>query len=314
MIKLGALGDVVQAFGPFAAISAHHRSERIVALTTAPWAALLRASPWFDEVWVDAKPAWADIPGLLALRRRLRAGGFTRVYDLQTSSRSSRYFALMGGSVEWSGIARGASHPHANPRRDSMHTVPRQQDQLRMAGIETFPPPDTAWLDAPLDPRRIPLPEGFVLLLPGASPGRPAKRWPGFADLAATLAAEGTTPVLAGTAAEAPLAAAIQERCPSARDLTGRTSLLELAAVMRRADAIIGNDSGPLHLAATIGKPSVVLFGDDSDPARCAPIGATVVRQKPIAAISTDEVRQALGRALRPFPDPSRFLLEERTR
>src|SRR6266568_3426199 len=132
VIKLGALGDFVQALGPAAAIRAHHPEAAITLLTTAPFAELARRAPYFDEVWIDERPRLSALRGLLELRRRLRGAGFARIYDLQTSGRSSAYFHLMGPGArpEWSGIARGASHPHDNPRRDSMHTIERQSDQL----------------------------------------------------------------------------------------------------------------------------------------------------------------------------------------
>ena len=56
-----------------------------------------------------------------------------------TSERSSRYFHLVHTGTPWSGIASGASHPHANPDRNLMHTIDRQADQLRMAGISETP-------------------------------------------------------------------------------------------------------------------------------------------------------------------------------
>ncbi len=114
VIKLGALGDFVQAMGPAAAIRAHHADARITLLTTAPYAELARAAPYFDEVLIDERPGFLDPVGLWRLRRRLRAGRFDRVYDLQTSDRSSFYHRLMGRPA-WSGIARGASLRHANP-------------------------------------------------------------------------------------------------------------------------------------------------------------------------------------------------------
>ncbi|MFN9094834.1 MAG: glycosyltransferase family 9 protein, partial [Alphaproteobacteria bacterium] len=185
VIKLGALGDFAQAFGPFAAIRAHHPGAEIMLLTTPPFAPLARQAPWFDQVWENGRPR--GLAALWALGRRLRAARFDRVYDLQTSDRSSRYRWLVGRGVEWSGSAAGASHPHANPQRDFMHTVERQREQLEMAGISHFPAPELAWLDA--DITRFALPERFALLIPGASPGRPAKRWPveNFAGLAAAL-------------------------------------------------------------------------------------------------------------------------------
>lgn len=294
VIKLASLGDVVQAFGPFAAIRAHHPRAEITLLTTPPYAALLRHAPWFDRIWEDGRPAWSDLPALWRLARRLRGAGFARVYDLQTSSRSSRYRRLVGGRAEWSGIAPGASHPHANPQRDAMHTIERQREQLAMAGIGSFPPPDLSFLDA--DIARFGLPRRFVLLVPGASPGRPGKRWP--VERYAALAAGLDLPVaVVGGRAEAALAPAILAAAPGAVDLTGRTSFAELGAVARRATFAIGNDTGPTHLIATAGCPTLALFGDESDPALCAPRGlrVAVLRHAPLSALGVEEVRAALA-------------------
>ena len=150
VIKLGALGDMVQALGPFAAIRRHHGAPpeaHITLLTTEPYAEFAAASDYFDDVWTDDRPGVLHIGGWLVLRRRLRGGGFTRVYDLQTSDRSSFYYRLFrpGRLSEWSGIAKGCSHPHANPDRDSLHTLERQAEQLGAAGITEVPPPDVSW-------------------------------------------------------------------------------------------------------------------------------------------------------------------------
>ena len=295
VIKLAALGDFVQAFGPFAAIRAHHPAAEITLLTTPPYAALARRSPWFDQVWEDGRPAWTNLPALWRLARRLRAAGFARVYDLQTSARSSRYRAFVGRRVEWSGIASGASHPHANPARDLMHTAERQREQLEMAGIDDFPPPALDWLDD--DIGGLGLPPRFALLVPGASPGRPGKRWP--ADRFAALAAGLDVPVaVVGGPAEAPLAATIGAAVPGrCIDLTGRTSLVGLGAVARRAAFAIGNDTGPTHLIAAAGCPTLALFGAESDPALCAPRGraVAVLRHSRLAALGVAEVRAALA-------------------
>jgi ADP-heptose:LPS heptosyltransferase len=291
MMKLGALGDFAQAFGPFAAIRAHHPGAEITLLTTPPFAPLARQAPWFDQVWENGRPR--GLAALWALGRQLRAARFDRVYDLQTSDRSSRYRWLVGRGVEWSGIAAGASHPHTNPRRDFMHTVERQREQLAMAGIGHFPTPALDWLDA--DISRCALPERFALLIPGASPGRPAKRWPveNFAALAAAL---DIPAVILGGPAETSLGAAISEASPGTRDLTGKTSFADIAALARRAAFCIGNDTGPTHLAAVAGCPTLALFGEDSDPALCAPRGprVAVLRRQPLASLPLADVQGAL--------------------
>ena len=290
VIKHGALGDIVLAFGPFAAIRANEPG-RITALTTAPFADLLRRSPWFDEVRVDARPAPWDIPGLMRLRRAL--AGFDFVYDLQTSSRSSRYH-LLAGRPPWSGIAPGASHAHANPGRNAMHTTVRQRDQLMTAGIACFPSPDLGWLTqgGPVLPGR------YAVLAPGAAPHRPAKRWPAerFGDLAALLVARGIRPVIVGTGADADAAAVITAVCPEAESWIGRTTLPDLAGLAARAALAVGNDTGPMHLAAAAGARCLVLFGGDSDPALTAPRGdVTVLRAENLADLPVDRVAAALG-------------------
>jgi ADP-heptose:LPS heptosyltransferase len=294
VIRLGALGDFVQSFGPFAAIRAHHPDARITLLTTPPFAELARRSPWFDAVWPDGRPSWTQPGRLLDLARRLRGARFGRVYDLQTSSRSSRYRWLVGRHAAWSGIARGASHPHANPLRDAMHTVERQREQLEMAGIRAFPDPALDWLDA--DPARFGLPPRFGLLIPGASPLRPRKRWPA-GHFGALAAGAGIPVAVLGGKAEAAIAAEILAAAPGALDLTGRTSFAELAGIARRADWAVGNDTGPTHLAATAGCPTLALFGEDSDPALCAPRGPAVqvLRHMPLAALGPEAVRTALA-------------------
>ncbi|EME68730.1 ADP-heptose of LPS heptosyltransferase [Paramagnetospirillum caucaseum] len=305
VIKLGALGDFVQAMGPFAAIRAHHPGARITLLTTRPFAELARACPWFDAVWLDDKPPLWRLDKVLALAARLRGGRFRRVYDLQTSDRSSWYFRLMGGPgrvggqsniPEWSGIARGCSHPHANPQRDSMHTIERQREQLAMAGIAKVPPPDLAWAEAA--PGRFDIAGRFVLLVPGGAPHRPAKRWPAerFGRVALWLAERGVTPVLLGTDKERAEIDAIRAVCPQAVDLAEKTGLPDIIALARRAEAALGNDTGPMHLIAAGGCPSVVLFSHGSDPALCAPRGnVTVLRRSSLADLGEAEVEAALG-------------------
>ena len=291
VVKLGALGDLVLAFGPFAAIRERHCGDQMALLTTAPFASLARAAPWFDEVLVDSRPRWWDFAGLAALRRRLQA--WDLVYDLQTSGRSSRYFRLAGRPA-WSGIAPGCSLPHRDTARDALHTIERQRGQLRDAGISVFPEPDLDWL-ATGGPR---LREAYALLVPGAAPHRRAKRWPAtrFGALAGLLVRRGLRPVITGTEAEKPLGEAIRAACPEALDLTGQTSLLDLGGLAARARLAVGNDTGPMHLAAALGCSSLVLFSRDSDPLLTAPRGrrVTLLREPDLADLPVERVAAAL--------------------
>ncbi|HKF73412.1 MAG TPA: glycosyltransferase family 9 protein [Stellaceae bacterium] len=299
VIKLGALGDIVQALGPAAAIRRHHGDAEIVLLTTAPFAGFLAKAPYFDAVWIDERPGPLDLVGLLRLRRRLRAAAFLRVYDLQTSARTNWYFRLLGSGSrpEWSGIARRASHAHDNPARNAMHTLDRQAEQLRRAGIPDVPWPDLSWVHADLE--RFRLPGRFVVMVPGGAPHRPAKRWPveRYAALAAAVVSRGAVPVVIGGPAERGLAAAISAACPMARDLTGETDLVEVAALGRRALWAVGNDTGPVHLLVAAGAPATVLYSAASDPALTAPRGprVSILQSERLRDLGVEEVAATLA-------------------
>jgi len=298
IVKLGALGDFLQAIGPMQAIRKAYPQAEITLLTTAPFRKLAEASGLFDAVLTDDRPAFWNLPGVLALRATLRATRADMVFDLQTSDRSSSYLKLFWpGRPLWSGIAAGCSHPHANPDRDAMHTVDRQREQLAAAGIHEVSLPDLSFLsDDGIG--TLQLPARFVLLAPGGAPHRPEKRWPAehFAALAGQLLAAGLTPVILGTEAEAEAERAILERCPDAVSLIGRTTLLQIAPLARRAAGAVGNDTGPMHLITISGCPSVVLYSHASDPALCAQKGpaVTILRRPDLKNLSPEEVFAAL--------------------
>jgi ADP-heptose:LPS heptosyltransferase len=102
--------------------------------------------------------------------------------------------------------------------------------------------------------------------------------------------------VILGGPSEASLGVAITQTTPGARDLTGKTSFADIAALARRAAFCIGNDTGPTHLAAVAGCPTLALFGEDSDPALCAPRGprVAVLRRQPLASLPLADVEAAL--------------------
>ena len=101
--------------------------------------------------------------------------------------------------------------------------------------------------------------------MPGAAPQRPEKRFP--AEKVQELVAALPYPVVVvGTKSERPLAQVI-----GGIDLTGQTDFLQLASVLRHAALAIGNDTGPMHLAAALGGACISLFSGASEPTRTAP-------------------------------------------
>jgi ADP-heptose:LPS heptosyltransferase len=315
VIKLSALGDFVLALAAMKKIREAHKRAHITLLTTPPFEALAKACPYFNAVETDGRPQ--GLGEWLALRKRLKAAKYDRVYDLQTSSASARIFHMLSPfPPEWSGIAAGCSLPHKNPDRNRMHTLERQADQLKYAGIwpdaptepGTAPKPDLSWvLPKPSQVRPVPgavKPKPYALFVPGGSAHRLDKRWPAerYGQLGKILFERGYDIVIIGGPQESALARQIQRDVGQARDLTGRTDFARIAVLGAKAALAVGNDTGPLHLAAAAGAPTVVLFSSASDPELAAPRGhVTVLRSGNLTDLSVAAVLQAAN-ALLPTP------------
>ncbi len=296
VIKLSSLGDFVQALGAFKAIRNYHGHDRLILLTTKPYVEPARGCGLFDEIWLDERPVWWRPDRWLRYRKRLRAAGIWRVYDLQRQDRTGWYFRLFRPRPpEWVGIVDGCSHRYIDPPRP-MHIMERHKEMLALAGIEEVPAPDLSFMAAEVG--RFALVAPFALLVPGSSPHRLVKRWPGesFIELARDLDGEGITPVLIGGAPEQDLIRSISAACPAARQVT--TSLGELVGLAQGACVAVGNDTGPIHLIAAAGCPVVALFSRESHPVKARPAGPSVVvlQSARIADLPVSEVLGAIDR------------------
>jgi ADP-heptose:LPS heptosyltransferase len=301
VIKLSALGDFIQSLGAFRAIRDHYRDARITLLTTAPFVEMAVACGCFDEVWEDDRPGWLQIGRWLRHIRKLRRAGFTRVYDLQRSQRTGWYFRLLGPCPpEWVGIVSGCSHRYMDPPEDT-HIMTRHAGMLALAGITDVPAPDLSFLRA--DISRFAIKSPYALLVPGSSAHRAVKRWPAsqFAELAGAMARDGITPVLIGGPVEREAMRAIAAASPMAHDMCGQTDLAELVTLALGARVAVGNDTGPLHIVAAAGCPTVALFSRESHPVKSKPPGpAVTVLQKPfLSELSVAEVLATVGKVAR---------------
>ncbi len=87
----------------------------------------------------------------------------------------------------------------------------------------------------------------------------------------------------------------VTNNCPAALSLSNKTSFPDIVLLARGAVGAVGNDTGPMHLIAAAGCPSVVLFSAESDPGLCAPRGlVTVLAQEDLADLAVDRVLAAL--------------------
>ena len=116
VIKLGALGDFIQALGPMKAIRNQHPEADITLLTTKPFVKFAEQSNYFNSIIIDERPKFYQIQKWNWLRNKFNKEKFTRVYDLQNNDRTGFYFNLFSPKPEWVGIAKGASHRNISPR------------------------------------------------------------------------------------------------------------------------------------------------------------------------------------------------------
>jgi len=296
IIKHSALGDFVLASGAMHSIRAHHPQARLTLLTTPLFAEMSRVMGIFDEVLIDARPKFWQIGELKGLKRRLNSG-YDRIYDLQVSDRTAFYhrFLLADPKPEWVGHAKGCSH--FVEKDMTKHAFQRHRGQLAAVGIQDTPLPDLTGLTP--DVADFDLPEKYALLVPGGAPHRPQKRWPAehYRWVSRWLADQEITPVLIGTKADAGPIDDITDGNGSVVDLSGKTSLLQLAGVAKGAEFALGNDTGPMHIVGATQTPCVVLFSNDSRPEQSAPLGdhIHVLQEDDLNNLSVELVTKTLG-------------------
>jgi lipopolysaccharide heptosyltransferase II len=181
----------------------------------------------------------------------------------------------------WTGAREGAwlAYTHHSPLESlDAHAVDRYLMVGRLLGLDESGPPEMAVPVLEESRRRaaalleLEAREPVAVVCPGTQ--WETKRWraDGFAEVARHLARRGFVVALAGAPAERAVSAAVARLCPGAVDLTGRTTVSELAALVERSAVCVTNDSGPMHLAVALGKPVVSVFGP-TDPVWIGPYG-----------------------------------------
>jgi ADP-heptose:LPS heptosyltransferase len=288
LIRLGALGDLFLCLKPFQDIRRAFPAAKITVLTTSPFAGFVRSIPFADAVMEDRRrPLW-DIPYLSELGNRLRAGGFTRVFDFQHKKRTALYRHLF--------LPQAASAPRVMPS-EKIHRQQEYIAQIRAVGVPDSGALDMDWMQG--DITSLALPARYAALIPGCSPHLLHKRWPPshYAALAQHFKAQGLDVLLIGTKADAEAIAAIQKEAPFTRDLSGKTDLAQLASVLRGAETVVGNDTGPTFLAAMIGAPTLTLMSHHTDPVLSGPLGPRCgcIKRETIAEIAVAEVVQKIA-------------------
>lgn len=277
IIKLGALGDFIQAFGPMQAIKAHHEDAHITLLTTKPFVGMAQTSGLFDEVIIDERLKAFDLMRWFQFRARLNQAHFTRVYDLQNNDRSNLYFHLFSlPKPEWVGTAKRGSHYNGSEDRAAGRAFDGHVQTLALGGVSDVQIDPLIWMDEDVD--ALGLRDPYVVFVPGCAPAHPYKRWPAayYGELARKINAQGYQVVVIGTRDDKDVTDEIALMCPDVLNLNGQTSLGQISALGREAKLAVGNDTGPMHLIAATGTICVSLFSGRTHPERHAPLGEHV--------------------------------------
>lgn len=260
IIKLSALGDIVQAEGAMHDIRLHHADAEITVLTTPPYERYMNLCPWVDKVIIDKRASWFNVSSVLALRNQLRRCNFNMVYDLQQVDRTRMYHRLFLSANTWMGDTKGSTYFRRRPKNQS--AAGHFDRHLTLAGVKTSHTLncDISWMaeDVSTILRDFNLPNRFIALIPGSSSVHPEKRWPFFIELAKKLIATGILPVTIPGPDEMDLC----QNFPG-QMLTLNNSFLDyfqLSGVLKKTIFTIGNDTGPTHLAAHLRDEGLALF------------------------------------------------------
>lgn len=298
LIKFWGLGSLQLLTPAVAALRRRHPGARLSLLTLRGNAELARELAVFDAVWtldVECR-SWLQIfARILALLTRLRRARFERVYDFEFFTRFSAVVAFSTGAPEVVGFAcpsvpRGGLHTEEVPFNRYWHVARNfralagGEDGREVGAAELTPmrptPAQRARVEDLLAAAGRSAARPLVVLNPNAGGLSLERRWPApnFAQLARRLVLEeGCNVALIGAPAERTYVAELAARAgalPAGRllDLAGALSIGELGALLAAADAVVSNDSGPMHLAAALGAPTIGLFGPET-PLMYRPLG-----------------------------------------
>ncbi|MDR0548114.1 MAG: lipopolysaccharide heptosyltransferase II [Deltaproteobacteria bacterium] len=290
LIKLSSLGDVLHALPTLAALRTLWPLAQIHWAVEESLAPLLPGPPVLDEIVIFPRADLSLSRPLKAYRalrdlgQRLKANAYDLSIDLQALAKSSlvaflakakrrlAYWETREGSFL---VSTGVKGPMALG-----HVVERYLDVARYLGPV---PKELSWPLPDFTAERDKLKktlndlgrsEPYVVFFPGASWA--TKQWApaNYAALGEALARKGYSLILGGASSERPIAEKIISLAPAlpVANLMGATDLRGLLALASLGQAVVGSDSGPLHAAVAVGRPTVTLYGPNS-PARTGAYG-----------------------------------------
>lgn len=257
VIKHGALGDIIQSNGILKNIRQFHKEAKITLLTCNQFLNLMNRCPYIDNVEIDDRLSFFHVYRHFDFFKNLKKQNYSLVYDLQNSFRTSLYRKFFLRSPRWIST---------NQKKHSVSGLRGLIDMLSENKVPTQNAinPDISWIPTNvtkiLKNKRI---DGsYIALFPGSSKNHPEKRWPFYDELAKKLIKNDIKVVTILGPDEANL----KETCPGY--ILDNLDWSDLAGIIHSASYVIGNDTGPIHIASCLGKPGFAIFGSTTSAKR----------------------------------------------
>ncbi len=279
ILSTTGLGDTLWGTPAIRALRECFPTSYIGVVTSPIGKALLQHNRRIDELIVAKNPL---LPSLFPLYRRLKAKKITHVLSFHTSQRPMLPLAALLGATEiigTIGINKGLDCLFTHPLENTpMHEIQRRLCIVGQVGAHTLDssmeislsPEDEKAADAFLEELHIPSYLPLIALHPGAKDT--FKQWPAshFIELGNRLVQDlGCRIIVTGTPSEKALVDAIAKNIEGARSAT-QLPLLAAAALIKRMDLMIANDTGPMHVSFALRVPTIGLFAP-TDPKLCGP-------------------------------------------
>ncbi|MDB4119240.1 glycosyltransferase family 9 protein [Candidatus Pelagibacter sp.] len=273
IIKHGSLGDIAQACGAIQDISENHKDDVVHILTTKPYFELFKKNPYISNVILDKRLSRLNLIYLYSLMKNIKKYKFSKIYDLQNSSRTSFYKRILFPEATkdtWSSTETTLLEGITKDDFDKDSVLSRFDHQLKSSGINTSHTlkPDFSW--SPSDISKIKnyyQLEKYIVLFPFCSPHLTSKKWPYYNDLISMINKKSENKikiVIAPGPGEIKDASSVNALC--VLDNGKALDISQLAALIRDSSFVVANDTGPAHMTAHLGSKGIALFGSHTTP------------------------------------------------
>ena len=273
IIKLGSLGDIVQISGAIKDISENHKDDEIHMMTTKPYFGLFKKNPHISNVILDKRLSRLNLIYLYSLMKNIKKYKFSKVYDLQNSSRTSFYKRILFPNAKkdtWSSTETTLTEGTTKEDFDKDSVLSRFDHQLKNSGINTSHTlsPDFSWSSTDIfQIKNYHQLEKYIVLFPFCSPHLTSKKWPYYNDLINLINKKYDNNykiVIAPGPNEIKEATNINALC--ILDNGKALDIPQLAALIKDSSYVVANDTGPAHIAAHLGSKGIALFGSHISP------------------------------------------------